>query len=238
MKGVMSTPNNPYSSNNDGRGDMPSYGDYSQGANDSYNSGYNSAYNEAHTGSYTGGYEQFPVAPEASLHGGGYAGAGKRLGALLIDQLVYLVVGAILIMILAGDDISRWSDQLNAYIDAGDANAPVPELETGGIMLASIIGLVFWFAYRAGMESTKGQTLGKMALGIKVVNADGQPISFTNSLLRNSWYMVVTVFGNIPAIGFVLVLAIYITLGVLISRNQYKQHSFDTWSKAYVVTTR
>lgn len=46
MKGVMSTPNNPYSSNNDGRGDMPSYGDYSQGANDSYNSGYNSAYNE------------------------------------------------------------------------------------------------------------------------------------------------------------------------------------------------
>lgn len=231
MKGLMSPPNNPYgSNNNDDQGGPPSFGDYSQNSNDNYNAGYNNAYN--------GGFEQFPASPENSLQGGGYAGAGRRLVALILDGLVYFVALCLLVLVFAGSDISQWWSEVNDYIEAGNSSAPAPELDMGNMWLVSLLGYVLWFSYRAGMESTRGQTLGKMALGVKVVDADGQPISFVNSLMRNSWYLGIIVLGFIPVIGGLASIVIPIILGVMIAQNQYSQHVSDSWAKAYVVRSR
>ena len=35
------------------------------------------------------------------------------------------------------------------------------------------------------MEATQGATLGKMALGLRVVKTDGSPITWTDSIIRN-----------------------------------------------------
>ncbi|MGO1949180.1 MAG: RDD family protein [Mycobacteriaceae bacterium] len=220
---------NPYNQNPDvpennqggASNGLPSYGDYNQGYNESYASG----------------YDQFPQDPSQNYLGAGYPGAGKRLGALIIDSLIFGVITVILMSVIAGDDINRFMEDVNSWVDDG-ANGTAPELEMGSIIFVGILSVVLWFVYRVLMETSKGQTLGKMALGIKVVNADGQLISARDSLVRNSWFLVVAIISNIPMIGSIGMLAIYIVLGVLISRSPHNQHTCDQWAKAYVVNAR
>ncbi|APV48643.1 hypothetical protein BWI17_02445 [Betaproteobacteria bacterium GR16-43] len=45
----------------------------------------------------------------------------------------------------------------------------------------SLVGIAYFIV----MEALKGQTIGKMALGIKVVKKDGSPISWQESIIRN-----------------------------------------------------
>ncbi len=47
----------------------------------------------------------------------------------------------------------------------------------GGMALGSLLSLLVAVAYEAYFLSTRGATLGKMALGLKVIRADGGPIS-------------------------------------------------------------
>ncbi|HIW91187.1 MAG TPA: RDD family protein [Candidatus Corynebacterium avicola] len=222
----MSTPNNPYgSNNNDGRGDLPSFGDYSQNSNDNYNAGHNNAYD--------GGFEQFPASPEAGLHGGGYAGAGKRIGALLIDYVILVVIFIAVTLMFSSqlNDINDWL----ASSDDNVNNMP----SVGAVYAVLLLPPILWLIYKIAMESWRGQTLGKMAIGIKVVDADGKLVSAVSSLIRNSWFIIgfllMLFTSNLGLIAFIL---IQIILGVLIARNNYDQHTCDTWAKAYVVTAR
>ncbi|HEV7237477.1 MAG TPA: RDD family protein, partial [Ktedonobacteraceae bacterium] len=48
----------------------------------------------------------------------------------------------------------------------------------------SIVG-VLALVYYIVMEATQGATLGKMALGLRVVKVNGSPISWTESIVRN-----------------------------------------------------
>jgi uncharacterized RDD family membrane protein YckC len=56
------------------------------------------------------------------------------------------------------------ADQFNAGVSYGYA--------PGVSALLNLINTVIGVAYYAGLEGTRGQTLGKMAVGIKVVDAD------------------------------------------------------------------
>ena len=66
-------------------------------------------------------------------------------------------------------------------------------------MITSGLGIV----YVVGMESSSRQaTLGKMAVGIKVGNAEGEQLSFANALGR---YFAKIVSAIILYIGFMMV---------------------------------
>jgi uncharacterized RDD family membrane protein YckC len=79
---------------------------------------------------------------------------GKRLGARMIDLLIALVV----------------SIPVNLPFGSFRGNGT---FEVSGIA-PGLIGTLIWAAYEIGLTATRGQTLGKMALGIKVVReADG-----------------------------------------------------------------
>src|SRR5437867_5428879 len=85
-----------------------------------------------------------------------YVGVGPRFLALLIDAIIIGVVAGIL------SAIFRNSPGLSGGV-------------TGLLTLAYFIVL----------EATQGATLGKMALGLRVVKTDGSPITWTDSLIRN-----------------------------------------------------
>ncbi len=85
-----------------------------------------------------------------------YAGVGVRFLAVLIDGIILGVVGGLLSFVFR--------------------NAP----GLGG----SIVGILA-IVYFIVMEATQGATLGKMALGLRVVKMDGSPISWTESVVRN-----------------------------------------------------
>jgi uncharacterized RDD family membrane protein YckC len=58
-------------------------------------------------------------------------------------------------------------------------------ISVGFIAAAAIIGFIVWFFYFTLLEGHYGQTIGKMALNIKVVKeADGLPIDYGEAAVR------------------------------------------------------
>lgn len=101
-------------------------------------------------------------APVAGVPGGypGYAGFWRRFAAILIDGVMLAVVaGAVRAVMQAYADNDAQRDMLGA--------------------LSSLVSLVGRWLYFALMECSINQaTFGKMALGIRVVDLEGRPVSF------------------------------------------------------------
>lgn len=100
-----------------------------------------------------------------------YASYGARVGAFLIDAVLILVILAI----FAGIGIATSS--------------------AGPFFFVVMFGLAS-VVYKPLMEGSRGQTVGKMAVKIKVVRAaDGGPIGYGEAFLR---WLIGTVIGVVP----------------------------------------
>lgn len=130
-----------------------------------------------------------------------YASYGQRVGAYLIDVLI---IGAILLLFFA--------------LGAASENA-TPFVFLGIFGLASVV-------YKPIMEGAKGQTLGKMALKIKVVRAvDGGKIGYGEAFIR---WLVGAIIGFVPFGSLVdLLWPLW---------DQYKQTLHDKVAKTIVVS--
>ncbi|RDU36578.1 hypothetical protein DRW41_13730 [Neobacillus piezotolerans] len=106
-----------------------------------------------------------------------YANFGERLVALIIDSVILGVAGFFLGMVFV------------AFDNEGITN-----------FLSFIIGI----AYKAGMEGSSNQaTLGKMAMGIKVIGPDGGRISYGRAIGR---YFATFLSTIILGIGYLMAL--------------------------------
>jgi uncharacterized RDD family membrane protein YckC len=114
-----------------------------------------------------------------------YASAGRRFLALLVDGLITGIPGWIIIMVFM-KDIFR----------SAAAASPAAQLFNPTMFALGLLGVV----YHALMLAAKGQTLGKMALKIKVVRVDGGDISAGQAWGRE---LLRFVLGVIPCIGVV-----------------------------------
>ena len=107
-----------------------------------------------------------------------YAGFGIRFAALIIDAVVLGVVVAILSLV----NITSITDP-----------------SASGTIIQTLISLAYYIIFTA----TTGQTLGKMALGIMVVDANGGKLTIGKVILRETigkFVSFVTLF-----IGFIIV---------------------------------
>ncbi|MGZ4848189.1 MAG: RDD family protein [Halobacteriota archaeon] len=103
-----------------------------------------------------------------------YQGVAIRFVAILIDYLIIGVISGILAIPL-----------LAAAIAVNVTNGNVSAVSLGPIVALSVVGLVVWFLYFTLLEGRYGQTVGKMALSIKVVReADGAPIDYGEAAVR------------------------------------------------------
>jgi uncharacterized RDD family membrane protein YckC len=134
-----------------------------------------------------------PIAPVT----GQYALAGwwSRVGATLIDGII-VGIGALAILALFG---SVFSVGFFASDEAGVVSLIV------GLMLACLaIAIVALLYAPLMMARTNGKTLGRMALGIRVVRAKGQPMTFGFAMLREV-VVKTLVFGIAGSLTFGLV---------------------------------
>jgi uncharacterized RDD family membrane protein YckC len=100
---------------------------------------------------------------------------GRRVGAFLIDGVI-VGIGAIILLVA-----------LTAPFSVGffaSDNAGLVALFVGFILATLCVTVVAFFYAPALMARTNGQTLGRMAVGTRVVRADGQPITFGFAMLR------------------------------------------------------
>jgi len=113
------------------------------------------------------------------------AGAGTRILAALVDQLIIVMLEAGLLMFalvigliveeISESDVEQWTEQLQ---NGG------PTLALLGLSL--LAAFVVNFGYYVFMElTTNGQTVGKRMLGIRTIRDGGYGLTFTASLLRN-----------------------------------------------------
>ena len=111
-----------------------------------------------------------------------YAGFWRRLAAHIIDNIILEVA---LFIMLAPFGISLMNPAL------------------GEIIMMVPASLAIGWLYYALLESSKYQaTLGKMVLGIKVTNMQGQKISFARATGRHFAKMIS---GIILGIGFLMI---------------------------------
>ncbi len=125
-----------------------------------------------------------------------YVGVGPRFLAYLIDSIIIGVVAGILSVVFR--------------------NAPG---------LSGALTAVLAFAYFIVMEATQGATLGKMALGLRVVKTDGSPISWTESVIRNLLRIIDGLF-------------VYLVGAILVWTSPLKQRLGDRAANTVVVRRR
>ena len=102
-----------------------------------------------------------------------YVGVWKRLVALIIDLVVFGIILGILFKIFPGTCIEGACD-IRIYI--------------GSIEMCGLVAWLFLlldFLYYIILEWKLGGTLGKLAIGIRVKNLEGEQIDIKASLIRN-----------------------------------------------------
>jgi uncharacterized RDD family membrane protein YckC len=103
------------------------------------------------------------------------AGWWSRVGAALIDSLI-IGVGALIILAIFGSVFSV------GFFESDETGVVALVV---GLMLAFLaIAIVALLYAPFMMDRTNGKTLGRMALGIRVVRANGQPMTFGFAMLR------------------------------------------------------
>jgi uncharacterized RDD family membrane protein YckC len=103
------------------------------------------------------------------------AGWWSRVGAALIDGLI-VGVGALIILALFGSVFSV------GFFDSEETG--IASLIVGLMLSFVAIAIVALFYAPVMMDRTNGKTLGRMAMGIRVVRANGQPMTFGWAMLR------------------------------------------------------
>lgn len=103
-----------------------------------------------------------------------YQGVSIRFVAILIDYLIIgIIAGLVALPFLA------------ATVAATAVSENVSAIAWGSVAMAALIGLAIWFLYFTLLEGHYGQTIGKMALNIKVVReSDGMPIDYGEAAVR------------------------------------------------------
>ena len=100
-----------------------------------------------------------------------YSSYGSRVGAFLIDGVFLGVIGSLLL------------------VAAVVSEAP-------GAIVLFVLFVVASLLYKPLMEGAKGQTLGKMVVGIKVVRAeDASPIGYGEAFMR---WVISFLLGLVP----------------------------------------
>ena len=115
-------------------------------------------------------------------------GFGRRLVATIIDGFVVLFISFLLVFILG------FIELLTGWRITGSTAA------WNTIILITV--LVFSVLYYVLQWAMKGETVGKVVLGMKIVDKDGTPPSLVKSLLRYVGYLIG---GIVLSIGFIWV---------------------------------
>jgi len=114
---------------------------------------------------------------------------GRRFGAQWVDGLLFFAVFMpVWLVLFAGASV----------------NQAQPNIGLGLTTLLTIGGAVLIFVYEGLMLSSRGQTVGKMAVGIKVVTPEGRDISagqaWGRALTRQVFFSYFAIINYLPAL--------------------------------------
>lgn len=175
-----------------------------------------------------GGGSYQPAQPSqqtgASRGTGQPADLGYRLLARLIDFILLAVVLAIINSVLLAAMFAGTS---------GDAFGFGAGASFGYAAVSAIITAAVYLGYFAFMESSRGQTIGKMALKLETRGPTGGKPTMEQALRRNAW-TALGLLAIIPVVGWFLAplieLAVVIVILVTINNSPARQGWHDNFA--------
>jgi len=129
-----------------------------------------------------------------------YQGVGIRFVSLLIDSIIIGIIIGALGTILGVE-----------MMESGTAP-----------WYWGVFSFIIYIGYYTYLEGSRGQTIGKMITGIKVVREDGRTIDMNQALTRNILRIIDGFIG-------------YLIGAILIWRSDKKQRLGDRWANTVVV---
>jgi hypothetical protein len=147
---------------------------------------------------------------------------GRRIGAWVIDLIIYMVFAAALVAALGGNqsEVQEFSTQTEAeaFCDAwraDNANSDCITFSSGEGYTAYGLGsfvksAAVWTSHLvlyAVIQGALGGSLGKLAVGLRVVDAQGQRAGIGRSLLRTVLWIADAVTCGLPIIGGVMMVS-------------------------------
>jgi uncharacterized RDD family membrane protein YckC len=131
------------------------------------------AYQQPYQQPYPGQQQGQPQYQQPMMGGRHYAGFWIRFVARFIDAILVGIVSFILFLPLTFLGIGSLS--LANRQDPAAALAALPAM-MGVIGITTVLRIALFAAYEIYFVSTRGATPGKMALGLKIIRADGGPV--------------------------------------------------------------
>ena len=119
-----------------------------------------------------------------------YGGFWIRFAGVFIDGVLMQVVRIPMSLLLLGTVISPLATA-----------KPNPAVLTGAMLTLTFVSMLIAFLYEVIMVRYFGATLGKMAIGVKVVRTDGSGVGWGTSIGR---YFMKIVSGLILGIGYIM----------------------------------
>jgi uncharacterized RDD family membrane protein YckC len=109
-----------------------------------------------------------------------YQSVGIRFVATLIDVIIAGILAAFVVFPL------QTPSQISVANVTNTTAFPTVSISSNPLAgLASVISVLIFFVYYFVLEGTYGQTVGKMAVKIKVLRDDGSKISYADAAARN-----------------------------------------------------
>ena len=114
-----------------------------------------------------------------------YAGFWRRFGACFIDGIVVWIIAFIILMVTIGPTwlimLSHLSqNHMTGNPQLGAVPASFSFALFSGVSLSVLLPVLYFII----MWGRRGATLGKMAMGIRIVRTDGSDISYGTAFLR------------------------------------------------------
>jgi len=163
---------------------------------------------------YQQGYPQPPADPTDN--------AGKRIGQGVIDVvilgIIYFIVNYILFMVLCSGFSCVYSGF--GFFDTWS-------------LIAGIVSIALAFVNFVFLEQSRGQSVGMMILGLKVVGPDGQsPPTMQQAFMRNIPYLLWSL--QIFFLGWLGGIFLIVELVILLTNAQHRRLG-DQWADTWVI---
>lgn len=132
-----------------------------------------------------------------------FAGFWLRFVAYIIDWVIIYALQSFIFVPFFGLLGISFASKARDFENMSDAEAmgvigTMAAVSTAAIFLSSVIAIFYWTL----MESSKYQaTVGKLALGLKVTDMDGNSLDFVKALVRNFCKIFS---GVIMGIGYIM----------------------------------
>jgi uncharacterized RDD family membrane protein YckC len=148
----------------------------------------------------------YPPAAVVRPHGLDLASPARRLAARAIDFAALVVIN----LIFNGYFLYQWFMESISFFQSWLETGEIDSAAAGRInelqLIISIIAYALWFAYEVPVTHTRGQTLGKMLLGLRIIPMEGpQRLPFRRCFRRWHWFgLPLLLFVCCGVFGFVI----------------------------------